>query len=520
VAEVSLASVDDAGFAKSSGQELSEQIEHRPRSIEGVHWPLPPAFEPIREIGRGATSVVYEATQRSTGRALAIKLLTQPLSDPAASRRFTRECAAMAALAAHPNIVTIIDAGVHELRPWIAMELCRRGSYAAMGALPTAHALEVLIAVADALDAAHQLGILHCDLKPGNILMTDFGAPAIADFGIARPASSAATVMGSGYSLDQAAPEVLDGHEPSKATDVYCLGSTIWTLLSGRSPFRESATTPASTIAKRILLDPLPPPPDTTPPALAELLTSMTAKAPGDRIAGMTEISERARRIQVDLGLDTASRPLPLLDPAVIGLRAPAPAPGMDENTRYRAPRGAVPDLAEMPTTTVAAPPLGRRRRHLLVVLFALLLIAILGAIAAAVGMRSGTSVETPPPPARSSATPAAAPALDPLGIGVPELDPPCDGQFIVITGSAVRPGYYAEDVKWLLSTAPGAHYVQTARSCGVFADHTAGGALIYAVYLGPYPTLAQACAARAHAAPGAITRQLTDEAAASHPAC
>ena len=111
-------------------------------------------------------------------------------------------------------------------------------------------------------------------------------------------------------------------------------------------------------------------------------------------------------------------------------------------------------------------------------------------------------------------------PAADTLGLDGMESNPPCDGKFVVIVGSAVTPGRYADDVSRLLSTAPGSHYLETARSCPVFADRTTGGALIYAVYLGPYATLDQACAARARTVRGAVVQQLTAQPTTRRPTC
>src|SRR4029450_6095192 len=87
----------------------------------------PPGYELVRRIGSGATSVVWEATQLSTGRRVALKALDIDITDPAALRRFDRERKVMSSLASHPGIVTIYDAGVHRHKPWLAMEYCRRG---------------------------------------------------------------------------------------------------------------------------------------------------------------------------------------------------------------------------------------------------------------------------------------------------------------------------------------------------------------------------------------------------------
>ena len=116
--------------------------------------PAPPGYELVRPIGSGASGVVWEAVQHSTGRSVALKLLDVDASDADVRRRFDRERRTMAALAAHPNIVTVLDAGIDDGRAWLAMELCARGSLAARlsgeGPLDARGALETLVAVAGA----------------------------------------------------------------------------------------------------------------------------------------------------------------------------------------------------------------------------------------------------------------------------------------------------------------------------------------------------------------------------------
>ena len=263
----------------------------------------PPGYELVRRIGSGATSVVWEATQLSTGRRVALKMLDIDITDPAALRRFERERKVMSSLASHPGIVTIYDAGVHRHKPWLAMEYCRRGSLAEHvaehGPLEPVTALAVLQRCAAALGAAHARDIVHCDVKPQNIMLTDHGDPAIGDFGIARVAvGSATTTSVGGFTLDHAAPELLEGGKSSPASDVYALGTTVWELLAGRPPFREHRDVAMAAIMMRILTQPVPEPPEGTPAELAALLRSMTAKQPGERPADMTAVAASAAGIR------------------------------------------------------------------------------------------------------------------------------------------------------------------------------------------------------------------------------
>jgi serine/threonine protein kinase len=266
----------------------------------------PPGYELVRRIGSGATSVVWEAAQLSTGRRVALKMLDIDVTDPAALRRFERERKVMSSLATHPGIVTIYDAGVHRHKPWLAMEYCRRGSLAEHvaehGPLEPVAALAVLQRCAAALGAAHARDIVHCDVKPQNIMLTDHGEPAIGDFGIARVAvGNATTTSVGGFTLDHAAPELLEGSKSSPASDVYALGTTIWELLAGRPPFREDRDVAMAAVMMRILTQPVPDPPEGTPAELAALLRSMTAKQPGERPADMAAVAASAAGIRAAL---------------------------------------------------------------------------------------------------------------------------------------------------------------------------------------------------------------------------
>ena len=350
----------------------------------------PPGYELVRRIGSGATSVVWEATQLSTGRRVALKVLDIDITDPAALRRFERERKVMSSLASHPGIVTIYDAGVHRHKPWLAMEYCRRGSLAEHvaehGPLEPVTALAVLQRCAAALGAAHARDIVHCDVKPQNIMLTDHGDPAIGDFGIARVAvGSATTTSVGGFTLDHAAPELLEGGKSSPASDVYALGTTVWELLAGRPPFREHRDVAMAAIMMRILTQPVPEPPEGTPAELAALLRSMTAKQPGERPADMTAVAASAAGIRSALvPVDPlGSPPFPAVptepDPEVVLERAdtvrvtprdttawlPPPARSSSRarrRPRRRCPRRRCPVVAPRRRSPAVAP--GRRPRR------------------------------------------------------------------------------------------------------------------------------------------------------------
>ena len=199
-------------------------------------------FEDVREIGRGGFGVVYRCRQPSLDRTVAVKVLTSDL-DSAARARFFREQQAMGRLSGHPNIVNILDVGtIGSGRPFIVMQYHPHDSLEARihrdGPIGWHEALRLGIKIAGALETAHRLGILHRDVKPGNILFTDYGEPQLTDFGIARISGGFETATGSVTGSPAfTAPEVLKGEPPTAASDVYSLGATLFCAITGHAAF-------------------------------------------------------------------------------------------------------------------------------------------------------------------------------------------------------------------------------------------------------------------------------------------
>jgi serine/threonine-protein kinase PknK len=173
---------------------------------------------------------------------VAVKVLTADL-DPDNLDRFIREQRAMGRLSGHPHIVTVLQVGTTVSgRPFIVMPFHGKGSLEALigrhGPLDWREALSIGVKLAGALETAHRAGILHRDVKPGNILLTDYGEPQLCDFGIARIAGGFET--GTGVITGSpafTAPEVLEGVTPTTASDVYSLGATLFCALTGHAAF-------------------------------------------------------------------------------------------------------------------------------------------------------------------------------------------------------------------------------------------------------------------------------------------
>lgn len=198
-------------------------------------------FDDAEEIGRGGFGIVYRCTQVALDRTVAVKVLTADLDEN--RERFLREQRAMGRLTGHPNIVGVLQVGETQSgHPYIVMQYHRRGSLEARirrhGPLPLGEVLRLGVKMAGALETAHRVGILHRDIKPGNILFTDYGEPALSDFGIAHFTGGFTTATGT-FTGSPAftAPEMLRGDPPSRASDVYGLGATLFCALTGHAAF-------------------------------------------------------------------------------------------------------------------------------------------------------------------------------------------------------------------------------------------------------------------------------------------
>ncbi len=250
-------------------------------------------------IGTGGFSTVYLAHQNQFDRPVALKLLNTCLSDVAAVTRFQNECLALGRLDSHPHIADIYAAGVSaDGQPYIAMRLYRSGSLADRlgreGHLPIADVVKAGIQTSDALDAAHRLAIVHRDVKPQNILVSDRGDIALSDFGVSILEYEAGATVTQAFTYDHVAPEILEREEFGPASDQYALASTLYLLATGRTVFPSA---PPAQRLRAITLDA----PDLSDPWLApiaHILKRGLAKDPADRYPSMTDMAAALQRVQ------------------------------------------------------------------------------------------------------------------------------------------------------------------------------------------------------------------------------
>ncbi|MBN1137623.1 MAG: protein kinase [Anaerolineae bacterium] len=233
-------------------------------------------------------AIVYKAFQPSLRRYVALKVLPDYFqADPEFVARFQREARAAAQLS-HPNVVTIYDVGEQAGIHYIAMEYLEGGSLLdrlARGPLSPEEALQIVEQVGGALDFAHSRGLIHRDIKPGNILFSADGRPKVTDFGIAR-AGDTSRLTRSGTLLgtpEYMSPEQAQGRPVDHRSDLYALGVILYEMLTGRVPFQ--ADTPHAIVYALIHQPPLPPRqlrPDLSSAMEAVLLKAL-AKQPNER---------------------------------------------------------------------------------------------------------------------------------------------------------------------------------------------------------------------------------------------
>jgi serine/threonine protein kinase len=275
------------------------------------------SYEIVAPLGAGGMGEVYRAKDTRLGREVAIKVLPEAVaSSPDRLARFEREARTVAGLN-HPNIVTLFsvedDSGIR----FLTMELVEGVNLALLvtpGGLPLSRVLELAIPMADALVAAHERGVIHRDLKPGNVMVTHEGRVKVLDFGLAKlsgavesdPSGGAAPTMTSPIStagqvvgtVPYMAPEQIRGAAVDPRTDLFSFGIVLYELATGRRPFVGATMADVSTSILRDVPQPLSSMRTDLPGDLERIVSRCLEKEPRDRYPAAREVVEDLRLLQ------------------------------------------------------------------------------------------------------------------------------------------------------------------------------------------------------------------------------
>ena len=374
----------------------------------------------------GGMGEVWQATDLVIGRTVALKILKDEyLGDPGFLERFRAE-ARHAALVNHEGIANVFDYGEEDGSAYLVMELVPGEALSTMiereHTLPVDKVLDIVAQTANALQAAHAVGLVHRDIKPGNLLITPDGRVKITDFGIARiadqvPLTATGQVMGT---VQYLSPEQASGHPASPSTDIYSLGIVAYECLAGRRPFTGESQV---AIAMAHINEQPPALPGDVPEPVSALVLSCIAKKPADRPATAANLARAAQALRRgDVAAATVA----------------VPAIGGDGTVAFNPPQGAGNDAATALIGTQAGGAVGgppgtpgspvgpedeepRKKRAWIWWVAGIVALLVIGAVVAAFALgdssqpdpsasssRPAPTRTTPPPTQTPSATPTA----------------------------------------------------------------------------------------------------------------
>ena len=290
--------------------------------------PILPGLAYVRPLGSGGFADVFLYEQDMPRRNVAVKVMPSDVRDPELRRMFNAEADVLAHLSAHPAIVTVYQAGISaDGRPYIVMAYCP-GSLAQryrVERLPVDEVLAVGVRMASALESAHRAGLVHRDVKPSNILITTFGTPVLADFGISSSLQRATADEVLAMSIPWSAPEVVaEQTAGTVASEVWSIGATVYSLLAGHSPFerRERGQNTKEQLRRRIAKASYTPIARTDVPAsLQDVLATAMSRDPNRRYRSSLEFAQALRAVQSEL--DLSPTPLEIPDEEWTGASGP-----------------------------------------------------------------------------------------------------------------------------------------------------------------------------------------------------
>jgi hypothetical protein len=285
------------------------------------------------EVGRTASAITYRATDDATGRAVIVKVLLRD-ADPAVRARFEYDQQRLVELADHPNIVTVLRYGyTTSNQPYVVNDLVEGASMAERvgSGLDGPAVLDLGIRIAGAIESAHRRDVVHGDLRPEDVRIDAQGEPEVADFGVAMATGHGPDRAVEVERLAHAAPEQLQTHIPTPASDVYALGSLLYSLLAGRPAFVRPGDTSVAAVGARIMTEPAPSLQGTgVPDPVIDAIDRAMQKDPGARWSSAEAFGLALQQAEVTLGLPitpmTVMGPDRVIERPVVAEEEAAPA--------------------------------------------------------------------------------------------------------------------------------------------------------------------------------------------------
>jgi serine/threonine protein kinase/formylglycine-generating enzyme required for sulfatase activity len=317
----------------------------------------------IEQISSGSMAEVYKALQTSMNRMVAVKIMSPSLTDdPEFVARFRQEARTVAALE-HPHILPVIDFGEQHGTLYLVMRYVNGGTLADViekGPLPPPQALRYLTEIGEALDYAHNVGIVHRDIKPKNVLLDAQGNPFITDFGLAKLLTGGG-ITGSGLGIigtpHYMSPEQGRGQSVDSRSDIYSLGVVLYQMLTGKVPFDADSTVG---IIMRHIADPAPDVTQINPdlaPAFNAIFEKALAKDPGTRYQTAHALAQAVARV---MGTSVLTGPVlarpPSGEPPAAARPAPEAAPSPEEDTPRLVVEASAPGPARSPQDALTIP--------------------------------------------------------------------------------------------------------------------------------------------------------------------